>query len=665
MRDQDIQRAKQHSQQTSSGEVPEYIPSEDDQMQDVSIDAEMPDKQMSLRKGCAGALIALLLLFVVSIALNNYFAPDYEDTSYEAYAPDIRMDLSPVFETEADWESGLERLEVLVSDLERIRDENWDDSDVFLKMLRKREHVLKLMDKLELYAHILQDTNLESDEAADRVAQFQRKKAEIDGRMTFIDEEATSLKLTTLRKWQDLPAFSPYRSDLAFWTTYNDYDFDGQREGIAAEASLIMDLPESFYEAYMYHTDIETKELEYEDFIDSDREVRKEAFDKLYEKNKVGAHLLAAALEGQVLNNLFAAKLYDYEDAFSAALDEDGIESDAYMTFEASLKEGMDLLHRWKAIQRKLVGIEDQLQFSDMFLPYEQESFILSGGISFSDASALIEEADRRFGLDYTEAYSALLHAQTMDVKPRDDKVDGAYTWGLYESAPYVLLNYYGDFEDLMTLAHESGHAVHYQLARVAQSYSDYDPSVLVSEMVATTNEAVLFEWLLAHPEAMPSERREAILVEYAKSIENTIFVQLMVSEFQQKIHEQAREGIHLDADHLSALWLELTQAYYGSAYLVDDLDGLGWTDMQHLYWGFYVQKYAMGYTAGIANALRIQSDETFKDQYLQVLKDGNTKTGSEQLIALGYGPAAEDAVPIMLNRFEEVLNEIENTLKK
>lgn len=653
MRDQDVQNAENEVQPNPSEEVFGYIPPED----------EMPENQASLRKGCAGALIALLILFVVSVALNNYFAPDFEDTSYEAYAPDIRMDLSPVFESQADWLKGLERLDVLVSDIEHLRDENWNDSDIFLKVLRKREHVLKLMDRLELYAHILQDTNLESDDAADRVTQYQALKAEVDERLTFIDEEATTLKLTTLEKWSELPAFSPYTSDIQFWIDYNDYDFDAARESVAAGASRIMEIPESFYEAYMYYTDIESAEMDYADFIDSDRAIRKEAFEKLYEKNRVGADLLATALEGQVLNNLFAASLYDYDDAFSAALDEDGIDPVAYKDFSDTLKEGLHLLHRWKAIERQLVGLEDKLQFADMFLPYEQEVFTLSGQMPFDEASELVEKADEIFGEEYTSAYAAVLHAQTMDVRPREDKVDGAYTWGLYESPPYVLLNYYGDFEDLMTLAHESGHAVHYQLARAAQSYSDYDPSVLISEMAATTNEAVLFEWLLSHPEAMPSENREAILVEYAKSIENTIFVQLMVSEFQQKIHVEAREGVHLDADHLTALWSELTQAYYGSAYLADNLDGLGWTDMQHLYWGFYVQKYAMGYTAGIANALKMQTDEAFRSQYLQVLKDGNTKMGSAQFAALGYGVSAEEAVPIMLSRFESVLNEIEKNL--
>jgi hypothetical protein len=224
MRDQDVQNAENEVQPNPSEEVFGYIPPED----------EMPENQASLRKGCAGALIALLILFAVSVALNNYFAPDFDEAPYEAYAPDIRMDLSPVFESHADWQKGLERLDVLVSDIEHMRDENWNDSDIFLKVLRKREHVLKLMDRLELYAQILQDTNLESDDAADRVTQYQALKAEVDERLTFIDEEATTLKLTTLEKWSELPAFSPYTSDIQFWIDYNDYDFECARGSISA-----------------------------------------------------------------------------------------------------------------------------------------------------------------------------------------------------------------------------------------------------------------------------------------------------------------------------------------------------------------------------------------------------------------------------------------------
>ena len=216
-----------------------------------------------------------------------------------------------------------------------------------------------------------------------------------------------------------------------------------------------------------------------------------------------------------------------------------------------------------------------------------------------------------------------------------------------------------------MTVSHEMGHAVHQELARKAQSYGDYDASILISEMAATTNEALVFEQILSNAEGFSSETREAVLLEYAQSIEETIFNQLLASEFQMKMHEDARNGINLDAEHLNSLYSELTQEYYGPAYEVSETDGLGWAEMPHFYWGFYVQNYAIGYTAGISNAVRIIEEPGFKDEYISVLKQGGSEFAADQLDAFGYGKSGELAVASMLDRFEKVLDEIDASLEK
>ena len=207
------------------------------------------------------------------------------------------------------------------------------------------------------------------------------------------------------------------------------------------------------------------------------------------------------------------------------------------------------------------------------------------------------------------------------------------------------------------------GHAVHYELSRANQAYGVYDASVLLAEMAATTNEALTFEWLLSNPKTFNAENREAILIEYAQSIEETIYDQLLTAEFQIKIHEDAIEGIDLDAQHLSDVYTDLVQEYYGPAYEAGEADALMWAEIPHLYWGFYVQNYAIGYTTGLANASRLISEPGFDVVYIDLLKQGGAKPAGEQLEAMGYGKSGELAVQDMLERFEWILDELDTTM--
>lgn len=615
--------------------------------------------------GCAVAFLIFLAAFAVIVPI--WLIQDDYDETYDSveYAPDLRMDLSKLFEGEMDWNEGLNRLETLTTDLEKKKESMILDATSFSAALRQKENIYRLIERLEVYPNLLFDTNLDHDRASDMVAQISTKQSEVNERLSYFDEQVLKIPLEDLKAWSELSSFKAYSSDMEYWIEFYDYGFSAEQEALAASGQRLSEVPEELFETYHYLTDIPEGSFEYMDLVDEDPEVRAAVYKSIYEKNSIGAELLATALEGEVLANNYLAKLYGYDDAFKVALEADGIEPEEYEAFNAELKKGLVLLHRWKGIEKQLIGLgeEERLHAYDYAMPWIHEKYNLGGAISYEEASALIRRALEPLGHSYISTYEKLLALSIIDVLPRENKVNGAYTWGSYESGPYVLLNYYGDLEDMMTLGHEMGHAVHQELSRQNQSFSNYNASVLIAEMVATTNEALMFEQVLSNPDAFASESRESILIKYAQSIQDTIFMQLMASEFQRQIHVDVKEGINLDAAYLNSKWSDLVQEYFGPSYEVSETDGLGWTEMQHLYWGFYVQKYSIGYTAGISNAKRIVEDEGFATEYIQMLKDGGLQTPSDHLVAFGYGASGVEAVSPMLERFEWVLDEIEKSM--
>jgi len=625
--------------------------------------------QKKKRRPLFGCAVLVLILFVSFAAVASlWLVDDTYESSYDLveYAPDLRMDLTRLFKSESDWQDGFERVETLTTDLENMKVSMTKNKDAFNKALRHRRNLFVLIEKLEVYPSLLFDTQLSNNKASDMVTQISTKEAEVYERLSYFDEEVLKISLTDLKQWAELPEFKPYVSDMDYWIEYYDYGFSAEQEALIASSERLGEVPEEVFETYHYLTEIPEGTFDYYDLLDEDQDVRAAAYLTVYEKNNIGAELLASALEGEVLANNYLAKLYGYEDAFEMALESDGIDLPEYEAFTRDLKQGLVLLHRWKGIEKKLIGLEssERLHIYDTALPWINDKYVLDGGISYEEASLLTENALSPLGEVYISVYKDLLERSVIDILPRDDKVDGAYTWGTYDTGPYVLLNYFGNLEDMMTFGHEMGHAVHHELSRKNQSFSDYNASVLIAEMVATTNEALMFDYIFSNPQVFASETREALLIKYAQSIQDTIYMQLLASEFQREIHEDAKNGINLDANHLNDKWSDLVQTYFGPSYEVTETDGLGWTEMQHLYWGFYVHKYAIGYTAGISNAQAISTDRAFVDMYVQMLKDGGSKTPSDQLETFGYGPSGLDAIPDMLDRFEWILDEIEASIE-
>jgi len=630
-------------------------------------DIQIVDKRKPFKRGCALFVIVLLIGVGVLITLANVLDVfEDEEVYYEEYSPDLRMDLTMLFGSDEAWRDGLDRLDTLVMDLEARRDTFGKSSDSLREALRIKENIYKLADRLEIYANLKYDTDFDLEDAGDMVEEIAFIRTEIGERLSFVDQEATKISIENLSEWAELEEFGPYIADMEYWIEYYDYGFDEEREALIAGGQRLAEIPEEIYESFQYLTDIPEADLYYDDFVSDNSKTREKAFEDLYKKSFIGAEVLASALEGEVITNNYLADIYGYEDAFDMDLEVDGIEPEDYEKFVEETKKGLVLMHRWTGLRRELKGLskEEKLHMYDQFLPYIYEDFELKGSIEFERGVDLIQSSMNPLGTEYLNTFNDLILAEVIDITPRETKVDGAYTWGTFDEKPYVLLNYYGDFEDVLTIGHEMGHAVHHELSRKNQSFGEYNSSILISEMAATTNEALTLESLLELPDHLRTESREAVLVKYADSIEQTIFMQLMASEFQRKIHEDAKLGINLDANHLNLRWSELIQEFYGPDYELSETDGLGWTDMQHLFWGFYVQKYAVGYTAGISNADKLLNDPDFKNVYLSILKQGGSELAGDQLEAFGYGKAGELAVESMLIRFDEILDEIELTIE-
>jgi oligoendopeptidase F len=284
--------------------------------------------------------------------------------------------------------------------------------------------------------------------------------------------------------------------------------------------------------------------------------------------------------------------------------------------------------------------------------------------VPFAEAQRILPEALKPLGAEYGRRLAEGLDPRSgwLDLYPHKDKASGAFSSSVYGPHPWVLMNYQDSLDDMSTLAHEYGHALHSDLAMTAQSYPNYRYTTLLAEIASTCNETLLSDYLLARTDD-PAEQAY-LLVERLETIRQTIFRQTMFAEFERLVHTLHEQGTPLTAARLEEAYLDLLHRYYGPDFTIDANDGLEWAYIPHLFYKYYVYAYATGLSSGIAIADRVREQgEPAVQAYLGMLKGGCSQPPLELLKGAGVDLATPAPVEAAMKSFERTLDEVEKLL--
>ncbi|HBE79318.1 MAG TPA: oligoendopeptidase F, partial [Firmicutes bacterium] len=250
------------------------------------------------------------------------------------------------------------------------------------------------------------------------------------------------------------------------------------------------------------------------------------------------------------------------------------------------------------------------------------------------------------------------LNSGWIDVYENEGKTGGAYAWGAFDTHPYILTNYQGKVHDVFTIAHEMGHALHSYFSNHHQPFIYAGYKIFVAEVASTVNEALLMEHLLA--KSVNKQEQLYLLNQYLEQFRTTVFRQTMFAEFEKIIHQEVENGGALTWEWFSDQYRKLNQQYYGAETIIDPEVALEWSRIPHFYSGFYVYKYATGYSAAIALSQQILSKgEPAVSKYLEFLKSGDSDYPLNLLRKAGVDMESPAPVQDALQVFEKLLNQM------
>jgi oligoendopeptidase F len=257
-----------------------------------------------------------------------------------------------------------------------------------------------------------------------------------------------------------------------------------------------------------------------------------------------------------------------------------------------------------------------------------------------------------------------------VDWFPSPGKRSGAYSTGAYGVHPYQLQNFTGLWDEVSTLAHESGHSMHTYLSYEQQPYVTADYATFVAEVASTLNENLLLYQVLGRTKDKAT--RLFLLGSHLETLRGTLFRQTLFAEFELAIHERAERGEVLSGENLTALYLDLVRRYYGhdqGVCTVDDLYGTEWSYIHHFFYNFYVYQYATSIVASTSLASDIRAEYAAKkgtarrDAYLNMLASGSSKEPIQLLKDAGVDMTTSGPFRAAMAEMNSVMDEMEKLL--
>ena len=387
----------------------------------------------------------------------------------------------------------------------------------------------------------------------------------------------------------------------------------------------------------------------------TNRKVRKDAFEGLYSVFQQFRNTLAATLSTQVKCHNYLARVRGFESARGAALHSGRIPEAVYDTLVGVVKKSLPLLHRYVALRKRLLGLEE-LHMYDLYTPLLGEPPIR---FSYEAAREQVLRALAPLGGEYQKVLEEAFEERWIDVVENRGKRSGAYSSGCYDTAPFILLNWHDGLDQAFTLAHELGHSVHSYFTRKNQPFVYGDYSIFLAEIASTTNENLLTEYLL-ETQTDPMVRAY-VLNHYLDGFKGTVFRQTQFAEFEHFIHEEDAAGAPLTSEHLSERYSALNQEYYGGGVVSDPEIALEWSRIPHFYYNYYVYQYATGFSAASALAGRISAGEAGAlEQYLCFLKAGSSDDPIAVMKKAGVDMTRAEYLEAAVEQFESRLSELE-----
>lgn len=572
-----------------------------------------------------------------------------------------------------DWENDLNEALRRAGEFSRFQGHTGDSPGALADALEESDAIDQILERAYVYArmHLDEDNRDSSAQAShDRAV---TAIAKISAAMSFLTPELVSLPEDFFQSaLESEPRLKRYRHALDVILRQKEHVLSPECENLLAQFSDVHGAPDQIFtmlnDADLKFGTIRDESGEdvtlthgnYIKFMRSpDRSVRKQAYDRVYDTYGGLINTLTATYSASVKTDVTSARVRHYPSARAASLSGGNIPEAVYDSLVASVRGALPDLHRYMEIRKRLLGGGDMKMY-DIYVPLID---VPDEKVPFGRAVEIACEALAPLGSDYIRDFRRGIDERWIDIYENEGKTSGAYSFGSYDSKPFVLMNYDETLQDVFTLVHEMGHSLNSLYTRRTQPFVYGGHSIFTAEVASTVNETLLMRYLLK-TEKDP-EVRKYLMNMNLESFRTTLFRQTQFAEFEDLAHREVERGGSLTADWLNGQYDKINSDYYGPALSPDGKIRFEWARIPHFYRAYYVYQYATGYSAANAIADRILTEgEPAQRDYLRFLAAGSSDDPVELLKIAGVDMSTKEPVDRALAAFGRIVSEFDELTK-
>lgn len=541
-----------------------------------------------------------------------------------------------------------------------------DSADTLADALSESEKDDYITERLYVYAFMRYYEDTSDGTYQQMSGKAQMLAVKMSEKYSFLVPEIMAADDDKVARFLDSDKIKPYRHLLCDMLAKKEHTCSQKEEKLLAMASQMADSPSDIFSKFnnadvkfgkVHDEHGEEKELTsagFSVFMESrDRNVRKEAFYALYRQYKSYINTLAASYYGNVKQAVFFANARNYESTLQMYLSGSFIPESVYTNLIDTVNNNLDKMHDYVTLRKKTLGV-DELHFYDIYAPLTSDYTVK---VSYENAKETVLDALKILGDDYVSQVKKGYESGWVDVYENDGKRSGAFSWGAYGTHPYIFLNYTETLNDIFTLIHETGHAMHTYYSNETQPYTYAGYKIFVAEVASTCNEVILIDYLLKHSRS--DEEKKYLYGHYLEQFKGTLFRQTMFAEFEMITHRMAQDGEVLNAESLCGTYKKLNEKYFGKDMVIDEEIAYEWARIPHFYTPFYVYQYATGFSAAVAIATKIiNGDKEVLHGYREFLKGGSSMHPIELLSLCKIDMSKPDVIQDALNVFGSLIED-------
>lgn len=583
-----------------------------------------------------------------------------------------KWNLEAVYSNESFWEEDFQAVKKLVGEIVALQGTMAQSAEALLKVMQLSDDLGRKAEKLYVYARMRRDENNANSVYQGLFDRAEGLSVEASSATAFIVPEILTIPEEDLKSFlQQNQELVIYKHSIDEIVRQKEHILSAQEERLLAMAADLSMASHNIF-TMLNNADIKFPVIRDEDgneveltkgrygsFMESShRQVREDAFKALYSSYRKLINTLGASLNASVKKDIFYARARKYPSALEASLDGDNVSREVYNRLIEAVHNNMEPMYRYMKIRKKLLGL-DELHMYDIYTPLVKEYKVK---VPYAEAQQTILKALKPLGDDYLALLQEGFRGGWIDVYENEGKTSGAYSWGTYDTSPYVLMNYDEKLDDMFTLVHEMGHSLHSYYSNHNQAYVNAQYPIFLAEVASTVNESLLIDYLLAN--SKDKQEKIYLINHYLEQFRGTVYRQTMFAEFEKIIHARAEQGEALTTELLSSIYRDLNQLYYGPEVVLDEEINLEWARIPHFYSAFYVYKYATGFSAATAikEAIR-QEGQPAVQRYLEFLKSGGSDYPIQLLQKAGVDLTTPEPVDDALQYFAKLLAELESLI--